>query len=42
MMMMKAAMLTQGLMDLSNPVLAGQSFGGATVLRTLAVDKRFK
>ena len=29
-------------MDLSNPVLAGQSFGGATVLRTLAVEKRFK
>jgi hypothetical protein len=29
-------------MDLSQPVIAGHSFGSATVLRTLAVEKRFK
>ncbi|XP_057378526.1 platelet-activating factor acetylhydrolase-like [Daphnia carinata] len=29
-------------MDLSTPMIAGHSFGSATLLRTLAVDKRFK
>ena len=29
-------------MDLSKPIIAGHSFGSATTLRTLAVDKRFK
>lgn len=29
-------------MDLSQPALAGHSFGSATTLRTLAVEKRFK
>lgn len=29
-------------MDMSTPVIAGHSFGSATLLRTLAVDKRFK
>lgn len=32
----------QGVMDLSTPVIAGHSFGSATLLRTLAADKRFK
>ena len=34
--------LQQGILDLTNPVLAGHSFGAATTLRTLAEDKRFK
>ena len=29
-------------MDVSQPVIAGHSFGSATLLRTLAVEKRFK
>ena len=29
-------------MDCNKPVVAGHSFGGATVFRTLAVDKRFR
>ena len=29
-------------MDVSRPVIAGHSFGSATVIRTLAVDKRFR
>ena len=29
-------------MDLSAPVIAGHSFGSTTLLRTLAVEKRFK
>jgi len=32
----------KGILDLTNPVLAGHSFGAATTLRTLAEDKRFK
>nr|CAH0098331.1 unnamed protein product [Daphnia galeata] len=32
----------KGVMDLSIPVIAGHSFGSATLLRTLAADKRFK
>ena len=32
----------QGLMDLRKPIIAGHSFGGATTLRTLEKDKRFK
>lgn len=32
----------KGLMDLNKPILSGHSFGSATTLRTLAVDKRFK
>lgn len=29
-------------MDVSSPIIAGHSFGSATLLRTLAADKRFK
>ncbi|XP_046455783.1 platelet-activating factor acetylhydrolase-like isoform X1 [Daphnia pulex] len=32
----------KGLMDLSSPIIAGHSFGSTTLLRTLAVDKRYK
>lgn len=32
----------KGIMDMSSPIIAGHSFGSATLLRTLAADKRFK
>ena len=38
----KKYIIIQGLMDTTNPLIVGHSFGASTAIRTLSEDKRFR